>query len=98
MSSGPAAAVGNSSNGHQSGKGSPAPEEIQLDSEPGPSKGALALSAKVAGAVGLCLTAGPAVLVAGARLDLDTHKSLMLVGTVIWFVSALVLQRGAPKS
>ncbi len=38
--------------------------------------------------VGLVLTIVPALLVFAQKMELQTNKSLMLIGTVLWFASA----------
>ena len=48
------------------------------------------LIAKIASGVGLILTVGPSFGVFQGAMELDTAKIFMLVGTVIWFVSAPV--------
>jgi hypothetical protein len=48
------------------------------------------LLVRLAAAVALGLTLIPAVLVALGRLDLETNKSLMLAGTVLWFTAVVV--------
>ncbi|MBC8184960.1 hypothetical protein H8E88_28030 [candidate division KSB1 bacterium] len=37
--------------------------------------------------LGLILTIVPAVLVFANIIELSTHKNLMLIGTVLWFVT-----------
>ena len=43
---------------------------------------------KIISFIGLGLTLIPAFLVYLGMVDLDTHKSLMLLGTLIWFATA----------
>lgn len=42
---------------------------------------------KIISAIGLILTLGPSVLVFLGLISLETHKILMLIGTVLWFVA-----------
>ena len=44
--------------------------------------------AKISSILGLLLTGIPAFLVFAQQIDLDTNKWLMLIGTIVWFVSA----------
>lgn len=44
--------------------------------------------AKFVSACGLSLTVVPAFLVLGGSMTWDLHATLMLVGTVLWFVTA----------
>jgi hypothetical protein len=46
------------------------------------------LLSKIVSGIGLFLTVGPSVLVFQGTLDLDTAKTLMLLGTIIWFAAA----------
>lgn len=48
----------------------------------------MSLLLKFLSAVGLGLTVVPAFLVFAGRLPWETHATLMLVGTVLWFVTA----------
>ncbi len=43
---------------------------------------------KIVSLVGLLLTIVPAFLVFAGTLTLTTHYTLMLIGAVLWFVSA----------
>ena len=43
---------------------------------------------KLASLAGLLLTVGPAFLVFAGRIPWSTHATLMLVGTLLWFLSA----------
>lgn len=43
---------------------------------------------KIISAIGLILTLGPSVLVFLGLIPLETHKILMLIGTVLWFATA----------
>ncbi len=43
---------------------------------------------KLVSIAGLLLTILPAVLVARGNLDLETHYGWLLIGMVLWFVSA----------
>ena len=43
---------------------------------------------KVLSGLGLALTVGPAFLVAAGALTWEAHARWMLVGTVVWFVTA----------
>jgi hypothetical protein len=38
--------------------------------------------------VGLILTILPSLLVFTGRIEFSTHKDLMLLGTILWFISA----------
>jgi len=38
--------------------------------------------------IGLLLTVVPSILVFSGSIELDTHKTMMLIGMVIWFVAA----------
>lgn len=42
---------------------------------------------KIASWLGLILTLGPSLMVFSGTIDFPTHKTLMLVGTVLWFFS-----------
>ena len=48
------------------------------------------LLSKIVSGIGLFLTVAPSVFVFNNTIDLDTAKTLMLLGTVIWFASAPV--------
>lgn len=39
-------------------------------------------------AAGLALTVGPAFFVFSGHISWDTHATLMIVGTVLWFATA----------
>jgi len=43
---------------------------------------------KILSFVGLILTIVPSVLVFANIIELSTHKNLMLLGTVLWFMTA----------
>lgn len=43
---------------------------------------------KIISYIGLLLTVVPAFLVFSGVIDLDSHKALMLLGTLLWFFSA----------
>ena len=43
---------------------------------------------KIVSAIGLTLTVGPAILVFNGVITWDTHATLMLVGSLLWFGSA----------
>ena len=43
---------------------------------------------KILSALGLALTVGPAFLVFAGRIPIELHYTLMLVGTIVWFLSA----------
>lgn len=43
---------------------------------------------KVVSYIGLALTVIPAFLVASGILTLDTHKTLMVIGMVLWFAAS----------
>lgn len=45
---------------------------------------------KIVSGIGLVLTIVPSLFVFNSTLDLDTAKTLMLLGTVVWFASAPV--------
>lgn len=38
--------------------------------------------------IGLLLTVVPSFLVFGGTIELETHKTLMWIGMVLWFVTA----------
>ncbi len=42
---------------------------------------------KIISYAGLALTVGPSFLVFLGTIDLSTHKTLMLVGTLMWFLT-----------
>lgn len=48
----------------------------------------MTLLLKVLSFLGLGLTVGPAFLVFAGAISWDTHATLMLVGTVLWFGTA----------
>lgn len=48
---------------------------------------------KLLGALALALTVIPSILVALGELPLETQKTLMTVGMVLWFLAALGLGR-----
>ncbi len=48
---------------------------------------------KLLGAVGLALTVIPSLLLMFGLLTLETNKSLMTVGMLAWFTSALVISK-----
>lgn len=48
---------------------------------------------KIIGAAALGLTVIPSMLLIVGRLSLETNKSLMTVGMVLWFASALAIGR-----
>ena len=43
---------------------------------------------KIISFLGLCLTIVPSILVLKDKIDLDLHKTLMIIGTFLWFVTA----------
>jgi hypothetical protein len=53
---------------------------------------------KAASFIGLALTIVPAFLVYHDTLTWDSHALLMLVGTVLWFLTAPFWMRGAGGS
>lgn len=38
--------------------------------------------------IGLLMTVVPSILVFSGAMELDTHKTLMLIGMVLWFATA----------
>ena len=44
---------------------------------------------KLVSYAGLALTIIPSLLVYTGAIDLDMHKSLMIVGMLMWFISAV---------
>ncbi len=59
----------------------------------------MSLLTKLASAVGLGLTIVPAFLVFAGSVPWETHATLMLTGTVLWFVTApLWMGKGKDKS
>lgn len=48
---------------------------------------------KLVATAALLLTVVPSVLVAAGRLPPDTHKTLMLIGTALWFVGVPLARR-----
>ena len=52
---------------------------------------------KIISYIGLALTLIPAFFVFTGSISLDANKNLMLIGTIIWFVSAVLWQK-APKT
>ena len=48
------------------------------------------LLSKIVSGIGLFLTVAPSLLVFQGTLDLETAKTLMLLGTIIWFAGAPV--------
>jgi hypothetical protein len=53
------------------------------------------LVSSIVSAAGLFLTIAPSVMVFLGRMDLDTAKGLMALGTIMWFAGALL--RPSPK-
>jgi len=51
---------------------------------------------KIVSFVGLCLTIIPAVLVMKGVFTLNNHKDLMLIGMVLWFVTAPLWMKSKP--
>lgn len=43
---------------------------------------------KILSAIGLILTLLPSFLVFAGVIEFDTHKLLMLIGTILWFATA----------
>jgi len=43
---------------------------------------------KILSAIGLILTLAPSFLVFSGAIDLECNKTLMLAGTILWFVTA----------
>lgn len=43
---------------------------------------------KIISYIGLILTVGPSFLVFSGVIDLSLHKTLMLIGTLLWFGTA----------
>jgi hypothetical protein len=43
---------------------------------------------KIVSYIGLALTVVPACLVATGNIELDTNKTLMIIGMVLWFAAA----------
>jgi len=52
---------------------------------------------KIVSYIGLALTLIPAFFVFTGSISLDANKNLMILGTVIWFVSAVLWQK-TPKA
>ncbi len=52
---------------------------------------------KIVSFIGLALTLIPAFFVFTGTISLDANKTLMLIGTVTWFISAVLWQK-APKT
>jgi high-affinity Fe2+/Pb2+ permease len=48
--------------------------------------------------VGLILTILPAFLVFANKIDLQLNKTLMLIGTILWFIAAPIWMREKKKS
>ena len=46
------------------------------------------LLTQILSAVGLALTVGPSFFVFSGHITWDTHHVLMIIGTVLWFISA----------
>lgn len=49
---------------------------------------------KLASLIGLALTVVPAFLVFAGTLTWETHATLMILGTLLWFVTAPFWMRG----
>ncbi len=47
--------------------------------------------------IGLILTLFPSFLVFSGAIDIDTNKNLMLIGTILWFITAAMWQK-KPKT
>ena len=43
---------------------------------------------KIVSFLGLCLTIVPSVLVLKDKIDFELHKTLMIIGMLMWFVTA----------
>ncbi len=43
---------------------------------------------KIISAIGLILTLAPSFMVFSGAITIDSHKWLMLLGTILWFVTA----------
>jgi hypothetical protein len=52
---------------------------------------------RLAAAVALALVVLPSLFVALGRATLETNKTLMLAGTVLWFVAVPLARRAARK-
>ena len=46
------------------------------------------IALKILSFIGLCLTIIPAILVMKESITIQNHKTLMIIGMVIWFVTA----------
>lgn len=52
---------------------------------------------KIISYIGLILTLFPSFLVFAGMIDFETNKNLMLIGTVLWFITAALWQK-KPKA
>lgn len=51
------------------------------------------LAARIAGVVALAATVVPSCVYLAGGMDLETVKTVMLVGTVLWFIAAPIADR-----